>query len=445
MRCIFRPYEGDEDYVFISYSHEDKERVFPILEALNNKGFRIWYDEGIEWGSEWPDSIEDHLVKATVCMFFYSKTFILSKYCKRELSLAVKYDKGILPVFLDEVKEKCEDKDERQSSGFDILLCLNQAANAYQYSNREKFVEQLGATLMLQSCNRLHNNVKNDTIMEATKSNAKGIQNLDKMIESDLELSNYRSYELHDGLSSKLPLEMRLYEIKIKNYINGLKGQQSDKQVLGCDARLMKPHSLIDKHGKCFSLVDCAGKNTLIFEVEECFDYSTMSAHIKMEQVIRSSEELGNSSFKRTYYFENKPNGNSLIIYTFDSLNNEVYMNSGMLYRGEVRISKKPLIVSGSIFIPSNKLQQLSGSAYNLVGFSDKENLIHNEQKSTEIWYEAEVDATVPIILDVTKEQTVRREIHFDRNENKWKAKVKLETYKPYLLRENIMERKPGG
>lgn len=435
MRCTFRPYEGDEDYIFISYSHEDKERVFPILEALNNKGFRIWYDEGIEWGSEWPDSIEDHLFKATVCMFFYSKTFIMSKYCKRELSLAVKYDKGILTVCLDELKEKCEDKDERQSSGFDILLCLNQAAKAYQCSDREKFVEQLGATLILQSCNRLHNDVKTSTTIKTAERSEKGVRNLDKMLESKLEISNDRSYEQHDGLSSKSPLEKMLYEIKIKNYLNGLKGQQSDKRILSCDTRLMKPHSLIDNNqGKHFSLLDCAGKNTLIFEVEECFDYSTMSAHIKMEQVIRSSEELEGGCFQRTYYLMNKPNGNSLMIYTFDSLNNEVYANSGILYQGKVKVLKKPLIVSGNIVIPSNKMQQLSGSAYNLVGFSDKDNLIYNEQESTEIWYEAKVDANVPVILDITKAQTVLREIYFDENENEWKAKVKLETYKPYLF-----------
>lgn len=50
MRCSFKPYEGDEKYIFISYSHQNGDIVAPILEKLNSEGLRIWYDEGIEWG-----------------------------------------------------------------------------------------------------------------------------------------------------------------------------------------------------------------------------------------------------------------------------------------------------------------------------------------------------------------------------------------------------------
>ena len=57
MRCSFTPYEGNEKYIFVSYSHSNSDKVAPILEKLNDEGFRIWYDEGIEWGTEWPESI----------------------------------------------------------------------------------------------------------------------------------------------------------------------------------------------------------------------------------------------------------------------------------------------------------------------------------------------------------------------------------------------------
>ena len=55
------PYEGNEPYVFISYSHQDIERVMPILRRLNAEGFRIWYDDGIDPGTEWPESIAAQL------------------------------------------------------------------------------------------------------------------------------------------------------------------------------------------------------------------------------------------------------------------------------------------------------------------------------------------------------------------------------------------------
>ena len=57
MRCNATPYEGSEPYIFISYCHQDKERVYPYLEMMANDGYRIWYDEGITPGEEWIENI----------------------------------------------------------------------------------------------------------------------------------------------------------------------------------------------------------------------------------------------------------------------------------------------------------------------------------------------------------------------------------------------------
>lgn len=59
-RCSVRPYEGDENYIFISYCHKDKAKVFPIIEQLAKDGFRVWYDEGIAPGEDWPEVIAAH-------------------------------------------------------------------------------------------------------------------------------------------------------------------------------------------------------------------------------------------------------------------------------------------------------------------------------------------------------------------------------------------------
>ena len=44
----FEAYSGDEPYVFISYAHKDSEFVFDEISILNDAGYNIWYDEGIE-------------------------------------------------------------------------------------------------------------------------------------------------------------------------------------------------------------------------------------------------------------------------------------------------------------------------------------------------------------------------------------------------------------
>ena len=41
-------YEGSENYIFISYAHKDTDKVFPIMEKLCGRGYRLWYDDGID-------------------------------------------------------------------------------------------------------------------------------------------------------------------------------------------------------------------------------------------------------------------------------------------------------------------------------------------------------------------------------------------------------------
>ena len=82
-------------YIFVSYSHKDDLRVAPILDRMVQEGFRIWYDEGIEWGSEWPDSVAAHLKNSAVCIAFHSETSVLSTNCRQEIRYALKYNKTV--------------------------------------------------------------------------------------------------------------------------------------------------------------------------------------------------------------------------------------------------------------------------------------------------------------------------------------------------------------
>ena len=49
------PYNGTENYVFVSYAHKDSDTVLPYIEAMKQNGFRVWYDRGIEAGTEWAE------------------------------------------------------------------------------------------------------------------------------------------------------------------------------------------------------------------------------------------------------------------------------------------------------------------------------------------------------------------------------------------------------
>lgn len=87
-RCNVEAYEGNRPYLFVSYSHKDKDRVFPILEQMQQAGFRLWYDQGIESTSKWAEVIAAHLKKADIVLFCISQNFSASRHCKNELFFA---------------------------------------------------------------------------------------------------------------------------------------------------------------------------------------------------------------------------------------------------------------------------------------------------------------------------------------------------------------------
>ena len=96
-------YEGDKPYIFVSYSHRDKELVYPLIAELMNRGYRVWFDEGIHLSEEWPESIAAHLYHAESVIFFLSKSFCDSKNCKREVNFAIDKDKDMFAIFLESV------------------------------------------------------------------------------------------------------------------------------------------------------------------------------------------------------------------------------------------------------------------------------------------------------------------------------------------------------
>ena len=61
------PYRGDQPYIFISYSHKDSRKVWPVIEQMQADGYRVWYDEGIDPGTEWDENIAAHV---TGCDYF---------------------------------------------------------------------------------------------------------------------------------------------------------------------------------------------------------------------------------------------------------------------------------------------------------------------------------------------------------------------------------------
>lgn len=75
-------YMGEEPYIFVSYSHKDSERVWPIIARLQADRFRVWYDDGINPGTEWDSNIASHIKNCSFFLVFISENYLASENCK---------------------------------------------------------------------------------------------------------------------------------------------------------------------------------------------------------------------------------------------------------------------------------------------------------------------------------------------------------------------------
>ncbi len=136
-------YEGQQPYAFISYAHKDNDLVLPIIRDLQAAGFRVWYDAGIEAGSEWPEYIAAHLKKSACVLAFISESFVASPNCRRELTFGQNTNVPMLNVFLDDVD---------LSDGMRMQLGLNQCVYYGNYQQRADFIAALCRSPLLLSC-----------------------------------------------------------------------------------------------------------------------------------------------------------------------------------------------------------------------------------------------------------------------------------------------------
>ena len=108
MSRFFKPYEGKRPYLFVSYSHRQSDEVVDTIRILHERRVRVWYDEGIPAGSDWPKNIEQHMRSAPAVLFFLSASAMASPNCRSEIRAALEQRKRVLVVPLEEAERDRE-------------------------------------------------------------------------------------------------------------------------------------------------------------------------------------------------------------------------------------------------------------------------------------------------------------------------------------------------
>lgn len=86
--------------VFVSYAHDDLDRVRNLLDRLSGVGFEVWWDDDLTIGSSFREQLDAALARASCLFVVWTQVSVTRPWVLDEVSRVA--DKGIvLPVVLD--------------------------------------------------------------------------------------------------------------------------------------------------------------------------------------------------------------------------------------------------------------------------------------------------------------------------------------------------------
>jgi hypothetical protein len=157
----FEAYTGHEPYLFVSYSHSDTHIVYPILDALHEKKYRIWYDESCENGNDFREELRRRIENCEAVLLFVSASSMASKFCGMEIIVARENGKRLYPIFLD---------DAVVPPSFELLLANTHHSTA---DNMDKLIKSMVRDLPATAMDRL---TMQDGKLEKCEDNGESIE-----------------------------------------------------------------------------------------------------------------------------------------------------------------------------------------------------------------------------------------------------------------------------
>ena len=106
-----------EEFYFISYNSEDKDRVADYVKSLDEYGLQMWYDKGLHVGDKWENEISSRIEKCQAVIMFITKGIFEKdkSYVHKEYKIATEFfdkkiftlgktEKTLLTLFLKEAR-----------------------------------------------------------------------------------------------------------------------------------------------------------------------------------------------------------------------------------------------------------------------------------------------------------------------------------------------------
>lgn len=105
-----RAYVGEEHYIFVSYLRSNPKETMEDILFLQNEGYRVWFDEGINAGDGLGATLTHYLQNSAHYIIFISKEWLTRDYGNKrnyileELTYIRNNGRRIIPVLMDDVQ-----------------------------------------------------------------------------------------------------------------------------------------------------------------------------------------------------------------------------------------------------------------------------------------------------------------------------------------------------
>lgn len=124
-------------FFFVAYAREDAPRLQPLLKAAKEQGYVLWIDQlELTPGGVWPADLIAAIRASRALIAFCSAVAFASREVYREIAAASRFNKPILPIYLDDATAPDE---------FQYYLAVHQAISLSEADWRIRFLCALEA------------------------------------------------------------------------------------------------------------------------------------------------------------------------------------------------------------------------------------------------------------------------------------------------------------
>ena len=144
----FKPYEGKDPYIFMSFDPSDKQTALHIIEGLCTRGYRVWYSETDPADISQLDHIADRLDNCGVFVALVSAATQQSQSGKREINYAISKWQEPVVVYLEQVE---------LSLGMQMQLSTADVFYYRDYKSPDAFLDALCTDAEVSRCKGKYN------------------------------------------------------------------------------------------------------------------------------------------------------------------------------------------------------------------------------------------------------------------------------------------------